>query len=177
MMRRFGLVVLLGMCGCVTSLGALAQEAAQGVAAPVPAGIQAAKSVFLSNAGADSGLFPHPFSGGADRAYNQFYTAMRSWGRYQIVNSPDAADLVLELRLFAPSGPTNANKQLGASDPLPMLRLAVLDAKTHFVLWAVTESVDPAVVQKTHDQNFDHALNALVSDLKAVVSRADAQGH
>ncbi len=48
--------------------------------APVPPALLNAKTVFVSNAGADSGLFPHPFSGDPDRPYNQFYAAMQSWG-------------------------------------------------------------------------------------------------
>jgi hypothetical protein len=48
--------------------------------APVPSAIFSAKKVFLSNGGADSGLFPHPFSGSQDRAYNQFYVALQKRG-------------------------------------------------------------------------------------------------
>ena len=60
----------------------------------------------------------------------------------------------------------------GASDPLPMFRLVIFDRKTHYVLWALTESIDIAYVQKTHDRNFDDALAAVLTDLKAVVNRA-----
>jgi hypothetical protein len=147
-----------------------AQESA--AAGPVPAAIVAAKKVFVSNAGADSGLFPHPFSGRPDRAYNEFYTAIQGWGRYELVGEPGEADLVLELQLTAPNGPANANKVKGASDPLPMFRLVVFDRKTHYVLWAVTESIDVAYVQKTHDRNFDDALTLVVTDLKNLVNRA-----
>ncbi|MBB5343597.1 hypothetical protein [Tunturibacter empetritectus] len=133
-------------------------------AAPVPALLVSAKKVFISNAGADSGLFPHPFSGDPDRAYNQFYADMSSWGRYQLVSTPGEADLVFELQLTAPNGPQNANKQNGASDPLPMFRLVIYDRATRYILWALTESIDAALVQKTHDHNFDQALAELVLD-------------
>ena len=73
--------------------------------APVPPALLNAKTVFISNAGADSGLFPHPFSGDPDRPYNQFYAAMQSWGRYEIVGDPSQADIVIELQLIAPPGP------------------------------------------------------------------------
>jgi hypothetical protein len=140
--------------------------------APVPAAIFASKRIFISNAGADSGLFPHPFSGTPDRAYNEFYGFMQGWGRYEIVAAPADADLVFELRLIAPNGPSNANKQKGASDPVPMFRLVIYDAKTRFVLWALTDSIEEAYVQKTHDRDFDESLGMLVGDLKQVVSRA-----
>jgi hypothetical protein len=74
---------------------------------------------------------------------------------------------VLELQLSAPNGPTNANKQKGASDPLPMFRPVIWDRTTHYVLWALTESKDPANLQKTHDRNFD---DAIVKDLKRVTT-------
>ena len=180
-MRALACFVALRMAG-VESRGAegwrsprqngsgAAQEAP--ALAPVPPTIVAAKKVFVSNAGADSGLFPHPFSGRPDRAYNEFYAAMQGWGRFELVGDPGEADLVLELQLTAPNGPANANKVKGASDPLPMFRLVVFDRKTHYVLWAVTESIDVAYVQKTHDRNFDDALTLLVTDLQNLVNRA-----
>jgi hypothetical protein len=138
--------------------------------APVPPALLNAKTVFISNAGADSGLFPHPFSGDPDRPYNQFYSAMQSWGRYEIVGDPSQADIVIELQLIAPPGPSSGNKVNGASDPLPMFRLVIYDRKTHYVLWALTESIMVAYIQKTHDNNFDSALMALTQDLKRVTS-------
>ena len=138
--------------------------------APVPPALLNAKTVFISNAGADSGLFPHPFSGDPDRAYNEFYAGIQGWGRYQIVTDPSEADVVFELQLIAPNGPSNANKVKGASDPLPMFRLVIFDRKTHYVLWALTESIDAANLQKTHDRNFDEALAAITLDLKRLAS-------
>jgi hypothetical protein len=138
--------------------------------APVPPALLNAKTVFISNAGADSGLFPHPFSGDPDRPYNQFYAAMQNWGRYQLVADPSEADVVFELQLIAPLGPSAPNKQNGASDPVPMFRLVIFDRKTHYVLWALTESIMVAVLQKTHDNNFDLALNAITMDLKRLTS-------
>jgi hypothetical protein len=138
--------------------------------APVPPALLNAKTVFISNAGADSGLFPHPFSGDPDRAYNEFYAGLQSWGRYQVVTDPSEADVVFELQLIAPNGPSAPNKQNGASDPLPMFRLLIFDRKTHYVLWALTESIPVALLQKTHDNNFDLALTALTLDLRRLAS-------
>jgi hypothetical protein len=138
--------------------------------APVPPALLNAKTVFISNAGADSGLFPHPFSGDPDRPYNQFYAAMQSWGHYQLVADPSEADIVFELQLIAPPGPSSGNKVNGASDPVPMFRLVIYDRKTHYVLWALTESIWVALLQKTHDNNFDSALNAITTDLKRLTS-------
>lgn len=179
-MRDAAKVVLAVMtyAGLFVFSAAGQQAAGDGVAptAPVPAAIFAAKKVFISNAGADSGLFPHPFSGGQDRGYNQFYMAMRTWSRYELVNGPGEADLVFELQLVGPSGPANANKAKGASDPLPMFRLSVIEKKTHYVLWTWTEAIEAANLQKTHDRNFDDAIAALLTDLMALVSKTGGGG-
>jgi hypothetical protein len=151
----------------LSGVAAIAQQPdrpAPTVMAPVPPLLASAKKIFISNAGADSGLFPHPFTGDPDRAYNEFYLDIESWGHYQVVASPAQADLVFELQLTAPNGPANANKQNGASDPLPMFRLVIYDRPTHYVLWALTESIEPASLQKTHDHNFDEALSTLLLD-------------
>jgi hypothetical protein len=163
-------------CAAVTA-GAQAQQSPQPqaeqapatfAAAPVPGKMYHAKRAFVSNAGSDSGLFPHPFSGDPDRGYNEFYADVQAMQRFELVNDPAMADLVLELQLTAPSGPQSPNKQNGASDPLPMFRLVVYDAKTRFVLWALTESISPANLQKTHDKNFDEALAQLTQVLQRV---------
>jgi hypothetical protein len=136
--------------------------------APVPSAILAAKTVFISNAGADSGLFPSPFSGDPDRAYQQFFSTVQSWNRYQLISNPAQADFVFELRLTAPNGPQSPNKATGASDPLPMFRLIIYDRSTHYILWALTESIAPATLQKNHDRNFDEALQQLSEDLMRI---------
>jgi len=152
----------------------LAQQTATPAAAPVPSAILSASRIFISNAGADAGLFPSPFSDTPDRGYNQFYAALKNQGSYQLVNDPSQADLVLELRLSAPYGPSDPSKQKGASDPLPMFRLTIYDAKTHYVLWAFTESIDVAYLQKSHDHNFDIALAAIVRDFLALAGKTSS---
>jgi hypothetical protein len=136
--------------------------------APVPAELLSAKKIFVSNGGADSGLFPHPFSGDPNRGYNELFAALRAVGQYELVSTPAEADLVLELRLVAPNGPKDANKQYGSADPLPMFRLVVYDRRSHFVLWTFTNSVQIAFKQQTHDHNFDTAISDLVADFQAL---------
>ncbi len=149
-----------------------AQQSVPSPAAPVPSAILSATRVFISNAGADAGLFPSPFSDTPDRGYNQFYAAIKNQGSYQLVNDPSQADLVLELRLTAPYGPSEPSKQKGASDPLPMFRLVVYDAKTHYILWAFTRAIDVAYLQKSHDRNFDNALSDIVHDFLTLAGKS-----
>ena len=160
----FRLSVCLPLVAVFGGVMTKAQQSAPLAVAPIPPQLLNAKTVFISNAGSDSGLFPHPFTGDPDRAYNEFYAGVVSWGRYQLTESPAEADLVFELQLMAPNGPSNADKSKGASDPLPMLRLVIYDRPTHYVLWALTESIAPAGRQKTHDHNFDEAVASLVLD-------------
>ena len=130
---------------------------------PVPPALAAARTIFVSNAGADSGLFPEPFTGDANRPYSELYSLLRTSNAFTLVPDPSSADLVLEIQLTAPAGPSHGSKQLGASDPVPMFRLVVYDRKTHYILWTETQSIEVALLQKTHDRNFDMALDALVS--------------
>ncbi len=150
------------------SAGLLPAQNSSAPAAPVPAELQSARKIFVSNGGADSGLFPHPFSGDSNRGYNELFAALRGLGQFELVASPGQADLVLELRLVAPYGPTNQNKQNGTADPLPMFRLVVYDRPTHYVLWTFTDSIDVALKQQTHDHNFDESISNLVAEFRAV---------
>jgi len=161
----------------LSAVAAFAQQPAVPVQGPVPPAILAAKKIFVSNAGADSGLFASPFSGDPSRAYNQFYAELRAAGQFELVSDPASADLVLELQLTAPNGPTNANKQNGTSDPLPMFRLVVYDRKTHYVLWALTRSIEVAYLQKTHDRNFDDALSSMVLEFEELAGKPPAAAH
>jgi hypothetical protein len=156
---------------------AFAQMPAYDQAGPVPPAISAAKTVFVSNAGSDSGLFPEPFTGDPDRPYTEFYSALKATGDYTLAGDPAQADLVLELRLVAPYGPSEANKQKGASDPLPMFHLVVYDGKTHYILWAVTSSIEIAYLQKTHDKNFDTALTEVLDQFLKIAGKPPAAAH
>ena len=69
--------------------------------APVPAGIVAAKRVFISNAGVNAISRDLFLFGDADRLYNQFYAAMKTWGRFDLVGAPSDAELVFAVRLTA----------------------------------------------------------------------------
>ncbi len=150
---------------------AFAQE--HGVAAgPVPPAVTAARSVFVSNAGADAGLFPEPFTGDPSRGYSTFCQKLKAAGSLQVVDSPAQADLVLEISLTAPAGPTRGSKVNGAADPVPTFRLTVYDRPTHYILWTETASIEVAMLQKTHDRNFDNAVDALLSRFLLVSGHA-----
>jgi hypothetical protein len=175
-LKRIGL--RLAVCAALlAAVAVLSQEPASTPAAPVPPAIRAAKKIFVSNAGADSGLFPSPFSGDPSRGYLQLYAGLKATGQFDLVDDPAEADLVLELLLTAPNGPTNGSKVNGASNPVPMFRLVVYDRKTHYVLWTLTESIQIALLQKTHDRNFDDALTAIMNEFEVLSGKAPTAAH
>jgi hypothetical protein len=178
-LNKIGFRIQSALCAAFfTAAFAFAQEPATTTPqAPVPSAIRAATKLFVSNAGGDSGLFPSPFSGDPNRGYNQLYAGLKANGQYQLVDDPSEADLVLELQLTAPNGPTKGSKVNGASDPVPMLRLTVYDRKTHYVLWAFTQSIEIAFLQKTHDRNFDEALTAILLEFQSLSGKAQAATH
>jgi hypothetical protein len=152
---------------CVLTTFATAQAPAA-PHAPIPQTILSARKLFIANGGADAGLFPSPFSGSTTRGYDQFYAALSGMSQYDLVASPAEADLVLEFVIQAPLGPANPNKQKGASDPLPTVSVKIYDRPTHYVLWAFSEEVDVALLQKTHDRNLDEAIIRLAQDFQSL---------
>lgn len=151
-----------------------AQHAKDVSPAPVPVQILAAKKVFVSNGGGDNG---DSYSGGPGRSYNQFYTALKSWGRYELVAAPADADLIFEITFANPIVAENAS---GGSVGIPVtsspvrdgrFRLRIVDLQTHVLLWAITEHVEPAKLQGNRDKNFDQAMAILVNGLKNIAGQ------
>jgi len=116
------------------------------------------------NAGVD-GMSISAFRRGGDmnQPYNWFYVAMKNWGRYELVGSPADADLVFEISFAAPL--VGTEKLLSSA---PCLRLEILDAKTHFLLWTIVEPVEGAYRKATWESNFNTGVTNLVSDLKNI---------
>ena len=137
--------------------------------APVPPLILTATKVFIANGGGDESLFDTPqYSGGPDRLYNEFYAAMKSWRRYELVDSPEEADLVFEIRLTLLQ-PLRA-QPLGYNNPQydSLFQLAIRDVPTHEILWGLTEHAESAVLQGNRDKNFERALEAILSELRRI---------
>jgi len=177
-LTKLGLRIQTTLCvAALAAASALGQQPAVTPQAPVPGEMRTATKLFVSNTGADSGLFPSPFSGDPNRGYNQLYAGLQANGQFQLVNDPAEADLVLELQLTAPNGPSQGSKINGAANPVPMFRLVVYDRKTHYALWAFTQSIDIAFLQKTHDRNFDDALSTILLEFESLAGKARPAAH
>lgn len=110
---------------------------------PVQVRLAEAKNVFLRNAG------------GTDIPFNVIQAGIESWPRYTIVDSPEKADLIIEVQ--APEDTTsssvganvstdtaNAHARKGTEAshdfaPILMIKLNVMDAKTKVLLFSATE--------------------------------------
>lgn len=145
--------------------------------APVPSEFQTAKKIFVAYGGGPSDR--SGYTGTDTRTYDQFFTALKTWGHYDLVSSPSDADLVFEISFACPlvpfttsslySGPVRSKS---AYDP--HFRLSVIDMKTHVTIWTVIEHIDLAVLQKNSDKNFDNAMTALVNDIAKFAGAAPA---
>ena len=155
----------------------LTAQQAKMAAAPIPAQISAAKRVFVANAGGDSPSTEDPlFAGGPDRAYNQFYAAMKTWGKYELVNSPADADLLFDIRFMLPSmaQPVFKGDSMGAGAFDPQLRLEIRDPRSTAILWGFTEHLQWAILKANRDKNFDLAMARLVDDTQKLSAQATA---
>jgi hypothetical protein len=171
MKRGIASVALAIAWVAVSSLRAQTQK--ELLPAPVPAQIFTARKIFVSNAGGDS---LGDYSGGPDRAYNQLYAALKGWGRYELVSAPADAQLVFEISFAIPI--LGENVSGGGNTPVsskavkdPQFRLAIVDLKTHVLLWTFAEHVQSALLQGNRDKNFDQAMAALVNDIRNVAGQ------
>jgi hypothetical protein len=173
-------VLCVALCiGLETSLLSVSVWAAEQTkpvpAAPIPAQILAAKKVFVANAGAEQRSYEDPlFNGRPERTYNQFYAAMKTWGRYELVSAPADADLLFEIGLRIPAiGGPEAQGAIGGIPFDPQFRLEIRDPKTNALLWAFTEHAQWAILQGNRERNFDQTLTRIVSDLQGLMLPAN----
>ena len=153
-----------------------AQESKLVPAAPVPAQILAAKTVFIANAGGEQPSEDSQYSGDTARAYNEFYVAMKTWGRYELAGSPADADLWFEIRFTAPPAarPVSQGNTLGTAPFDPQFRVVIRDPKTNAILWAFTEHAEWAILKGNRDRNFDQGMSRIVMDMRQLGSQAAA---
>jgi hypothetical protein len=154
-----------------TNSAANAQATSTSVMAPVPGQILSAKRVFVSNAGSESyGSETYfrltRYDGGPDRFYNQLYSALKNWGRYELTDSPATADIVYEARFSSPIVDKQTKYDFTYD---PQLTLTILDPKTRVALWSLTEHIQPGSSRESDNRNFDSAVDRIVEKTKMLV--------
>ena len=135
--------------------------------APLPTVIRDAKKIFLTN------------GGGSDLAYDAFYAEMKNWGKYQIVGSPDEADIIVELAYRVERGGTHVwsstNTYTGATQVHsaeitdPQLVLTIYDGKSKESLWSAIDHRRLARRQKNREKEIINSAQRLVDELKVRV--------
>jgi hypothetical protein len=127
--------------------------------APVPTPLLQGKKAFISYELGDVTAFPDAYSGGPERAYAEFYSAMEAWNRYKLVADPKDADIVFAVRFVDPP------------NTVPQIRIGVIDAKTDITLWGFVEQVDFKFRKKNRDAAFTDSIKLLVSDIQKLVGQ------
>jgi hypothetical protein len=85
-----------------------------------------------------------------------------------LVTAPSDADLVFQIQLVTQHEYYGDKLTL-----IPLLKLVLLDARTHIVLWTFNEDLEKAgkgitLVGAHQDQKFDKAIAPLIEDLKSL---------
>ena len=132
--------------------------------APLPESVAMAKKAFLTN------------GGGSSLAFDEFYSQMKQWGRFELVGSPTGADVVIELRYFVddhgPRVSSYTNAYTGQTQVIsheivdPQLSLNIYDAKTKDLLWSVTDHRRLARREKNREKETVNSADRLVDNMK-----------
>jgi hypothetical protein len=147
--------------------------------APLPTEIIKAQTVYLSKG---QGSDPY-LKGGAEYAFDVFYSEIKNWPKYQIVGSRENADLVFELsyssqrvgtRVWSTTNTyTGATQVHSAPEMDPRVTFTVFDRKTGISLWSVQEGRDTARRRKNRQKNLTNTLHEMVQNFR---SRIEASG-
>ncbi len=177
MQRWIGLAVILSSLVA----GAFAQETHQPKPVPMSptARLAAAKTVFVKN------------GGGSDIPYNVINTAVEGWGRFLPVDSPDKADIIIEVIAVgensgvsisssttrsAPAGKQNESAVTSTRDlTITQIKMVVYDPKSKVPLWSGTEQPKGGMRQKTREDNLVQAAQRLFARFHDRVEPPPAQ--
>ena len=132
--------------------------------APLPSVVVNARKVFLTN------------GGGSNLAYDSFYSEMKQWEKYEIVGSPEEADLIIELayrvehggtRVWSSNNSYDGTTQIHSRQILdPQLTITIFDAKTKNSLWSEVDHRRLARREKNREKEIINSAERLVQDLK-----------
>ena len=103
---------------------------------PLPARIASAHAILLTNAGITARLGLDP-----NQLYNDIHQRLADWGFYQLVSSPQEADLIFQLDEIDPRNGDNVTPGTDLYNRTPYFRVVILDAKTGLNLWTVTSPI------------------------------------
>jgi hypothetical protein len=182
-------MIILALLTATVAWGALARQkadsvAAQGAAqkssapaAPVPPQIGAAKKVFIVNTGWDCAPLDGIFRGAPNRVYDDFYLALKRWGRYEPVSAPDEADLDFGIGFACPPGAASVTNGDGGAQYSPKLILTISQPKGNAMIWRIVQPVNPTRsawrrLGEYSDKDLTENVTILVDQLKSLAVRS-----
>jgi hypothetical protein len=161
-------------------LAVQAQDQKDTQPAALPAKVMNSKTAFIQKG---VGATAHTVEGGYDLAFDAFCSEMKSWGRYELLASPEAADLLMEVSYAVTEGGTS---EYGITDPNTLqttmhsvpyfvgkLSLVVYDNPTKKVLWSTSVAPGSAVRKKNQEKDMIMAGQELARNLEQRVGGAD----
>lgn len=132
---------------------------------PLPARIASAHSILLTNVGITARLGLDP-----NQLYNDIHARMQQWGYYQLVSTPQQADLIFQLDEIDPRNGANITPGTDVYNRTPSFRVVILDAKTGIALWTVTAPIY-VTGRKTYAHWMDISEEGLITRLKALAQQ------
>jgi hypothetical protein len=133
--------------------------------APLPAQITQARTAFITN------------GGGSEVGFDAFYQEIKQWGKYQIVGSPDSADLIIELtygvehngNYSVPVYNSYTKQTTYYSGQIidPQLKMTIYDAKSKAPLWSSIDHRKVVRLERNVDKEIVNSAVRLVNELKS----------
>lgn len=174
-MRRF--LLFYSTLSIIVAIIATAQEPKKTIPMTASGRLAAARTAYVKNAGGNS----IPF-----RVIN---SAIEGWGRFTLVDTPDKADIIVEV-----SAPDEGGVSMSSSmsrSPVTggetqsttttrrisggQVKMAVLDGKSKAVLWTASEQPKFAMKQKAKEDNLVEAAQRLVAKFRERIEAPPAQ--
>jgi hypothetical protein len=150
-------------------IGALLLVVAPGLSAQatpshIPAQIAAAKTVFLSN------NLGAPLAD-TDKIFNEIYAGVQQQNRFTIVTDPQTADLLLQFNLV--------NSGNGGFGVVQIITLQIIDAKTHVILWSVSDSGQTKAIYGSQDKDLNKydVVDSVLAYLKIISGPQPTSSH
>jgi hypothetical protein len=166
------LLLLSTFLVALTTFGAASKSRKDVPEAPMPSAIANARKVFITN------------GGGSNLAFDEFYSDVKTWNRFELVGSPSAADIIFELRYFVEDKGTrvwsSTNTYTGATQVYsnrvtdPQLSINFYDAKTKDLLWSVTDHRRLARREKNREKETINSADRLVQNIRDRIGIATA---
>jgi hypothetical protein len=142
-------------------------------AAPLPASVVHARKVFLLNGQATAQYLT---KNGNILAFDSLYDDMKRWGKYELVDSPTDAEIVIELQYrpysqgsgsFGTYNPSAQTVQMRSVVKIGAdFALVIYAAKTREPLWSVSDACRAAIGTKRQQKEVIKSVARLVDGLR-----------